>query len=170
MALERYKTNFISLDPKLAQWHDELTGLFDDIYTKIGSQPPKKIDSVTTQSPAVPQQATFSVSGLPGVGFQVTIVNPQNVRPATMTLARAKILNSPNTPLTPVLHEVHSATSLNFDASAGLVEHGVSSQTKWVILASGQTNYWRMRSSFDGQHWNSWRVFAGPAGPISVTV
>lgn len=168
-SLNRYRPIFRKVDPQLDAWHKQLEDTLDDLYTKVGSKEPVKIDSVEPLAPSQPSPASLAVIATTGVGFKVQITNPQQVQPASMQLARAKILSGANAPLTPILHNLQSASDTNFDSASGLIDHGISNQTVWTIPMAGVTLYWRWRSSYDGQNWNPWQVYAGPAGPIGVS-
>ena len=166
--LNRHRAKFAKLG--LQVFADDLNQAIDDIRTKIGTGKPTFVDSVKPLAPSQPTPATFGVTGQAGVGFQVSIVNPQDINPASPALARAKITKGSNAPLTPLLHNVQSATDTNFTSASGLADHGITNQTTISIPASGATRYWRIRSSFDGQNWNAWQLLSGPSGPIAITV
>jgi hypothetical protein len=166
--LNRYRHGFKKLG--LQEWHDTLDRAIDDLRTKIGTQAPTFVDSVQPQAPVQPSPARFNVSGLAGVGFTVTIVNPQDIQPASTSLARAKITKGANASLTPIRHNVQSGTDTNFNSSSNLQDYKLSNQTSLSVPGSGVTLYWRLRSSFDGQNWNSWQLFSGPTGPVGVAV
>lgn len=167
--LNRYRTLFKKVDPNLMQWHDQLDSVIDDIYTKIGSNAPAKVDSVSPLAPSQPPLAILNVLATPGTGYKVQIVNPQNVQSASMSLARARITKGPNAPLATVYHNLQSALDTNFNSGSNVTDHGVSTQTIWAIPTTGLSLYWRFRSSFDGQNWNPWQIFSGPNGPIAVS-
>lgn len=166
--LNRHRTKLAKLG--LQVFADELNTAIDDLRAKIGTGKTTFVDSVKPLAPSQPSPATFGVTGLPGVGFQVTIVNPQDINPQSPALARAKITKGANAPLATLFHNVVSATDTNFNSSSSLIDHGISNQTTWTIPASGVTRYWRFRSSLDGQNWNTWQLFSGPRGPIGVPV
>ena len=142
----------------------------DDLRAKIGTSAPQFVDSVKPLAPSKPSPVAFNVSGQAGVGFTVNVVTPQNIQPASSALARAKVTKGPNAPLTPLLHNIQSATDTNFNSASNLIDYGTSSQSAFSINASGQTRYWRIRSSFDGQNWNNWQLLTGATGPIAVSV
>lgn len=166
--LDRYESTFRKMDPELAAWHRELSGILDSINTRLGSQPPKFVDSIRRIAPSQPSPVRFSVTAANGV-FTVLVVNPQDIQPASMALARAKITKGSNPSLSPVMHNLQSGTDTNFNSSSNLTDYGISSQTSWNISSPGASFYWRIRSSFDGQNWNAWQLYAGPSGPIAVT-
>ena len=167
--LARYGPILRKVSPQLATFHSDLDSIVDDLYSKIGSSEPKFVDSVQPLAQITPSPATFNVSAVGGV-FAVQIVNPQNIQPASAALASAKVTKGSNASLTPVLHNLQSAKSTNFDSASGLTDYGVSTQTYWALpLGSGLALYFRIRSSLDGQNWNPWQLLSGPSGPIAVT-
>jgi hypothetical protein len=168
--IQRYVHLFRKVDPALQDFHRDLDAVIDDIYTKLGSRAPVKIDSVAQLAPAQPSFAVINVIPMTGIGFKIQLINPQDVQPASMALARAKALNGQNPSLSRVTHNVQSAIDTNFNSTSNVTDHGNSEQTVWTIPASGVTLYWRFRSSFDGQNWNPWQLYSGPSGPIAVTV
>jgi hypothetical protein len=166
--LNRYRKQFAQMG--LQAWHDTLNAAIDDLRAKIGTSAPTFVDSIVPLSPSQPPPATINVTGQTGVGFQITIVNPQNAKPLSVGVARARITKAPNAPLTPLFHNLNSAIDTNFNSQSSVTDYGVTSQTSVNIAGSGLTLFWRIRSSFDGKNWNSWKIFAGPTGPIAVSV
>lgn len=153
----------------LQEWHKKLTGILDSVNARTGGKDPAFVDSITPQSSAKPKGTLLSVAAASGV-FIVTVLNPQDVVPISANLRSLRAQKGGlNAHLTPIRHNVQSATSLNFDASSGLLDHGTTTQTKISLpLGTGLALYWRWRSSFDGQNWTNWQVLGGPSGPIQV--
>lgn len=166
--LTRYRKQFAPLG--LQAWHDALDAAIEDLRTKIGTQKPTLIDAIQPLAPTQPTAVQFNVAGTTGVGFAIQILNPENIQPASAALARAKITKGPNVPLTPLFHNLQSAADTNFNSSSMVTDYGSTSQNQISIPGAGLIRYWRIRSSFDGQNWNAWQIFAGPTGPVAVTV
>lgn len=167
-SLDRYAPIFRQLDPRLQPWHEELTRQISDLQKKVGTQGPKFIDSGQPLATTQPTPVAINVTATGGT-YQVSVVTPQDIQPASPTLARAKILKGGNAILTPLYHNIQSAEDTNFNSASNVVDYGSTPQTKVAIPAPGQTLYWRIRSSFDGKNWNAWQIFSGPAGPVAVS-
>lgn len=57
------------------------------------------------------------------------------------------IANNPANPQ-PVLHEIASATTMNFDAASEVTVYGPDARTQWTVPDPGASKYWRLRSKF----------------------
>jgi hypothetical protein len=119
---------------------------------------------------APPSSAEFDVEPLDGK-FKVSITNPQDILAQSPQVRRLQIANGGNPTLTPILHNLQSATDTNFNNSSGVVDYGVSSQLSYEIHTPNATLFWRLRSSFDGSNWNDWQLFTDPdvCGPVAVS-
>ena len=170
--LERYKHDFRKISPNLMEWHNELTRKLDLIETKLGGLPISIIDDPASvaQNVGTPAAATFETVGIDGK-FVTFITNPQSVQAQSMALARAQFLNGGgNFVNTPILHNLQSATDLNFDQNSSLKDYGTSSQLMWTDQDPNVTRFFRLRSSYDGKTWNAWQTYSNAltCGPIGV--
>jgi len=89
---------------------------------------PRPAPQAAPNSSPVPLPASFQVTGADG-HYQVTVTNhPANSQP--------------------VLHEIASSSSLNFDLSGGVSVLGPDPRTSWTVANPASTRFWRLRSCF----------------------
>lgn len=62
-----------------------------------------------------------------------------------------------------MLHEVESALSSTFDATAAVTSYGVSEKLQYTIQDPNVTRVWRVRSRFEGSDFSDWKYFTDPA-------
>ena len=91
---------------------------------------------------APPPPATFSVVGENGA-FNIEITNP------------AQSINKT------IYHELSYSSQVSFVGGSGVTTLPVSTATKLSIPAPGVTAFWRLRSSYNQNNWNSYRVLPG---------
>jgi hypothetical protein len=111
--------------------------------------PLAKVDAKSTKNLAPPAQCGLSVSGANG-SFTVTITLPQQ---ASGSQAPANATNAP------IYQQLQSATAANF--TAGLITYPTGTGTSYVFPNPGATLYWRLRSSYDQNTWNSYSTQPG---------
>jgi hypothetical protein len=118
---------------------------------------------------APPPPVQFTVVGVDGQ-FQISITLPENINPPTVTLFMNKILGNSNQLGTSMVHQLQSATTVNFDAAGSVQTYGPFSELTQTFQLPNQTLFWRIRSSFDGSNWNSWQIFSSAVtcGPVGV--
>lgn len=118
---------------------------------------------------ASPPPVKFSVVGTDGQ-FQVTITLPQDIAPPSVTLLKNKIIADSNQLGVSMVHQLQSATSVNFDAASSVQSYGPFSELTQTFQLPNQTLFWRIRSSFDSTNWNDWQIYssATTCGPIGV--
>lgn len=126
--------------------------------------------TLSTTATRTPPQAGISVAGIDG-SFEITLTLPQDVQPLSVTLFQGSITGDSNQLGAPMLHQLQSATNVNFDAAAGVVTYGPFSDLFYKIQAPNTTLFWRVRSSFDGINWNEWLIYSSPqtCGPVGVS-
>lgn len=119
---------------------------------------------------APPPPVKFSVIGTDGQ-FQVTITLPQDVIPASVTLLQDKIISDSNQLGVSMVHQLQSATSVNFDAASSVQTYGPFSELTQTFQLPNQTLFWRIRNSFDSTNWNDWQIYssATTCGPVGVS-
>ena len=117
----------------------------------------------------VPAPCQFNVAGVDGK-YLITITLPQDQNPTTVALLLATTQNNPNALNVPIVHQLQSATDVNFNAASNVTAYGPSAQLSWEIQDPNQTKFWRLQSSFDGQNFNPWQIFqcAAVCGPVGV--
>ena len=120
-------------------------------------------------NPVLPPQCPFEVDGIDGK-FEITVTLPQNTQPATTAIFRQLIAANQNSLLSPMVHQAQSATNLLFDAAGNVTNYDLGANLTFEVQDPNQTKFWRLRSSFDGQNWNAWKIFTSAAacGPIGV--
>lgn len=153
-------------DNQFAQWARLINGF---VLANGGLQ--QFVDDTTAQptNTAVPPPVAWVVNGIDGQ-LEITITLPQNIMPVTVTVLQQRITQNINTTGAPMVHQVQTATTLNFDAAAGVQTLGPFSELTQTIQAPQQTLFLRIRSSFDGTNWNDWQVYSSAAtcGPVGV--
>jgi hypothetical protein len=169
--LARFRHVIRAVDSRLVDWSDELHQRLDLIETRIGGLPRGHIDGATdaAQAVATPSPADLNVVGIDGK-FIAFVTNPQVIQAQSVKIARARFQHGMNLVSTALLHNLQSATDLNFDQSSGLKDYGTSSQLMWTDQDPNATRFFRLRSSYDGKTWNSWQVYSSPltCGPVGV--
>lgn len=98
------------------------------------------VNSQQKPASAPPPQASFTVSGANGA-FNGQITNPPQAANKTL------------------YHEVSFSSSSNFTTSITVLP--VSTATSFNYANPGAAVFWRLRSSYDQQNWNSYTYFAG---------
>lgn len=138
-----------STDPETYQGISELMDYVEAISRSLNLDP-RPAPQATPNSSPVPLPASFQVTGADG-HYQVTVTNhPANSQP--------------------VLHEIASSSSLNFDLSGGVSVLGPDPRTSWTVANPASTRFWRLRSCFLGSGFNASQFFTLPnaAGPTAV--
>lgn len=137
---------------------------------KIGSTP-GFADTPTSTVASVPKPPTvgINVTGIDGK-FIIALTNPQTVVALTPAVAQLRWQNGINPGRFPLVHNLQSAKDLNFNNASDLVDYGIGGQLAYEIQDPNVTRFWRVRSSYDGQTWNSWTVYSTPetCGPVGV--
>lgn len=149
---------------------DELCKRMEAVGTKIGGIPGfTDTPSSVTTNVAPPATVGIDVSGIDGK-FLITLTNPQTVNPQSPTIASLRWVNGVNPGRFPIVHNLQSATDLNFNNASNLVDYGISGQLGYEIQDPNVTRFFRVRSSYDGQNWNNWTVYSSAAtcGPVGV--
>jgi hypothetical protein len=174
--LDRYSPDFQRLGDGAYRGWKELNATVDSILAKIGKPTLGFVDVVggtpqsnPTASTNAPEAAQFAVVGLDGK-FLLQIQNPQNVLPQSANLVSAYALAGLNAPATPILHNVQSSTTTDFDLAHGLTDYGISPQLGYTFQNPNATLFWRLRSSYDGKTWNKWQIYSSvlTCGPVGV--
>lgn len=167
--LDRYAIHFQKLG--LREWHGQLTDELDKLRSAIGGLTGFIDDSASAaHKVAVPPAATFEVIGIDGK-FVTFVTNPQVVQPSTAMLASLRFRTGINAQNTGLLHNLQSATDLNFAQSSNLKDYGTSTQLMWTDQDANVTRFFRLRSSYDGKTWNAWQVYGNDTvtcGPVGV--
>lgn len=123
----------------------------EGLAAQLGVEPAPAPQVAAGEAAPAPAPATgFAVGGEDG-HFQIVITN-----------------NSANPQ--PVLHEIASATTTNFDAAGGTTVYGPDARTEWTISDPGATKYWRLRSKLLTSGFTPPQYFhAGASGaPVAV--
>jgi hypothetical protein len=107
------------------------------LYAQTGSAPITKVDTRAAAFTSPPSPSQLSVTGANG-SFSVAISS---------------------SPGTPVYNEVSSSPVANF--ASGVTIYPVSTNTSYVLPNPGATLYFRLRSSYNQQHWSSYLVQPG---------
>lgn len=151
-------------------WMKGIEDKIDGIKIKVGGTP-EFADTAAgvVAKVAPPAKVGINVTGIDGK-FLVTLTNPQTVNPLSPTIAQLRWQNGVNPGRFPLLHNVQSATDLNFNNASNLVDYGISNQLGYEIQDPNVTRFFRVRSSYDGQTWNDWTVYssAQSCGPVGV--
>ncbi len=170
MTLPQFRGDFLKLNPRLAQWSDQLEQRLQSLEQQVGGVPAGFVDdpSQVNQGVVPPPAASFSVTGIDGK-FIVLVSNPETVIPQSVLQSRLRFQAGTNLRGTAILHNLQSATDLNFNQSSNLKDYGTSSQLLWTDQDPNVTRFFRLRSSFDGVTWNAWQIFSstitcGPEG------
>lgn len=144
-----------------------LCGVLETLQASTGVSDPAPASSPSKV--AIPQPAQFNVVGIDGK-FVIFVTNPQSILPLSVSILQAQINAGSNSTLTPILHNLQSATTLNFDESSDFKDYGVSPQLVWTDQDPNITRFFRLRSSYDGENWNEWQFFASAeqCGPVGV--
>lgn len=121
-----------------------------------------------------PPQAQFAVVGIDGK-FIIQIQDPQIGLPESANLASIYASAGLNPQFAPILHNLQSSTTVNFDNSSSLADYGISAQVGYTFQNPNVTLFWRLRSSFNGKTWNKWQIYSsaltcGPVGVASGTL
>ena len=175
--LQKYKDAFRTgdKDTQFTAWV-AMSQAMDRLYAQVGGQAFKFIDTVlpdasTGQSVAscAPSPAQFYVVGVDGK-FIISIANPQNILPLSPAIAQARASAGINATSAPILHNLQSCSTVNFDAAGGLTDYGISPQLVQTYQNPNVTLFWRLRSSYDGKTWNQWQIGSSTAtcGPEGV--
>ena len=171
MGTAQYKGVFQRLDPRLANWHDDMEQRLSTLEFQTGGVPQGFVDnpSKVNQGVAPPPPASFNVNGIDGK-FITTITNPQSVVAQSVLAAKLRFRAGMNLRNTTILHNLQSATDLNFNHSSSLKDYGTSPQLMWTDQDPNLTRFFRLRSSYDGVTWNAWQVYssAETCGPVGV--
>jgi len=177
--LDRYTSAFRTghLEQQSQAWK-ELSRHVDVLLARTGGPVPVFNDA-PNPSPAsglrrisalTPPAALFTVSGFDGK-FVIQILNPQGILPESVALQSAQARGAVNASQAPLLHNLQSASDLNFDnASTEFTDYGISPQLGYMFQNANATLFWRLRSSYDGQNWNAWQIFSSAltCGPVGV--
>jgi hypothetical protein len=157
-SLARYRYSLGSLHPDLAQFVTDV----DTALTQLQSSSGQNLDP--------PAQCILGVTGVDGK-FIIAVTPPENILPYTAQQMIMQNQAGPNANGIALLHQLQSATDINFNNQSNITDYGVSSQLSWTFQLPNQTLFWRLRSSFDGQNWNEWQLYstAGQCGPVSVS-
>jgi hypothetical protein len=155
--LARYRSSLGRLHPDMAQF-------VSDVDTSLA-----QLQASSGQSLDPPTQALFTVTGVDGK-FVIAITAPENILPYTANQALIQSQMGTNQQGIALLHQVQSATDINFNNASSIADYGVSSQLSYTFQLPNQTLFWRLRSSYDGVNWNDWQIYstAAQCGPVSV--
>lgn len=169
--LDRYILDFRNVNPSLHAPMQALSKELDSIRAVIGNGSSGFIDdpSAIQSTVAAPAPATLNVTGVDGK-FIISITNPQSLVPQSVAIMQAQVAAGLNVNNTLILHNLQSASDLNFNNSSGITDYGISPQLGYTIQNPNSTFFWRIRSSYDGKNWNAWQVFSSPlqCGPVAV--
>lgn len=170
--LGRYANSFSRGDQKgQYQAWNELVRQVEAIQVVVGTSDVQHVDSPASNPLAVPPppSAAFNVIGLDGK-YIVFVNNPQTIQPMSVALALAQLRAGFNAQNSSIVHNLQSATDLNFNQSSSLKDYGTSSQLLWTDQDPNVTRFFRLRSSLDGKTWNPWQFFSSAAqcGPAGV--
>lgn len=106
--------------------------------------------------------------------YIVTITDPGGATALSLAqqaqIAASQSLGS-NPTQSNIFHQVQAATSVLFDAPSGLMTYGGDTgnlQTQFIIGGLDPTKAWyfRLRTSYDGNIWNTWKLI----NPLATTV
>ena len=177
--LDRYTSAFRTSNPaEQSQAWKELARHMDILLARTGGPVPGFTDAANPNPasglrrvPALaPPAALLNVSGFDGK-FVIQIANPQSILPESVAIQSAQARGAVNANQAPLLHNLQSASDINFDnSSAQFTDYGSSSQLGYMFQNANQTLFWRLRSSYDGQNWNAWQIFSSAltCGPVGV--
>jgi hypothetical protein len=174
--LDRYSPDFQRLGDGAYRGWKELNTLIDTIHSRIGRPTRDFVDVVggTTQSNpkatnSAPPAAQFAVAGIDGK-FIIQIQNPQNVLPQSANLVSSYALAVQNAQASPIVHNLQSCSTTDFDLAHSLTDYGISPQLGYAFQNPNVTLFWRLRSSFDGKTWNKWQIYSSvlTCGPVGV--
>ncbi|MGH8358208.1 MAG: hypothetical protein ACRESF_12000 [Pseudomonas sp.] len=172
MSTAQFKGNFRRIDSRLADWHDQLETRLATIETQVGGVPQGLVDNpvLVNQGVAPPPAASFNVTGIDGK-FITIVNNPQTVVPQSVLTAKLRFHAGMNLQRTAILHNLQSATDLNFNQASSLKDYGTGPQLLWTDQDPNVIRFFRLRSSYDGVTWNAWQVFSSPltCGPVGVS-
>jgi hypothetical protein len=101
---------------------------------------------------AVPPTCQFSGTQSGGVSY-LTIVDPQDRTSASAQQRALMTQSSPNTVLTPIIHELRSSSNQNFDATGNVQYY---QRVPNHFSKPDPNQFWQLRSSFDGRNFNAW--------------
>jgi hypothetical protein len=122
---------------------ETLTGIhlaLQSLYAQTGSAPLSKVDSTATPFLAPPAPSQLTVTGANG-SFTVSLTPPRTATNA------------------PIYQELSSSPTANF--TTGVTTYPVSTNTSYVLPKPGATLYWRLRSSYNQQHWSNYLALPG---------
>lgn len=175
--IDRHLDEFKKVSPGAYQAMREVSRVLDQHGSILGRSKfvfedevnPDRSSSLRQISAVAPPPASFTVAPLDGK-FIIAIANPQNVLPQSVAILQARAGASVNGLHAPILHNLQSATDLNFNAASGVTDYGFTSATAYTFQDPNVTKFWRLRSSYDGQNWNQWQIFSNPStcGPAGV--
>jgi hypothetical protein len=108
--------------------------------------------------------------------YIVTITDPGGAAALSPSQAAARAAATTlggNPTLSTIFHQVQAATSTLFDVPAGLMTYGGDNgnlQTQFIIagLDTKKSWYFRIRTSYDGNNWNTWRLINPQATSVNV--
>ena len=119
-----------------------LLGMLDQHITvgqALGINVLEPTNSPQQPASAPPPLATLAVTGVNG-DFQIEITNPsQSINKA-------------------IYHELSYCSQPSFVGGSGVTTLPVSTSTKLTVAGPGVTAYWRIRSSYNQNNWNSYQV------------
>lgn len=148
-----------------------LRTMLDKLTTAANAQARKT--GTSGQNPPRQSAATVSYSS---PFYVVTITDPGGITAASLAqAAAANPLGSSS--LANIYHQVQAATSLLFDAASNVVTYGGDTgnlQSQFVLGDLNPARQWffRIRTSYDGVSWNTWKVIsrnATVANPFAVS-
>lgn len=171
--------------PELDRYFDQIEDAFDRIGRGTGVDLVSTDPIVSTNPP--PLGVTIVVTGVDGK-YQVKLTNPQpgvNMDAGAFNVAapgdfygsdprQGRDLQSSyygaNGQLKPILHELQSSTTLNFDAAGSVTTYGPAETLAYEIQDPNQTKYWRVRSRFSDSDFGPYVYYSSAAvcGPIGV--
>lgn len=159
--LARFATAFRDGDKaKMHTAWKELDKQLDLLTTQTGYSALTAVTSSSEQvgTKPMPPLGAFRAAGSKGV-FTVQIANPQQVQALSPAIGKLQRAAGSNVSAVPILHNLQSATSTSFDASSGLKDYGVSTQSQYSIPIPSTTLFFRVRHSYDGVNWTSWQLY-----------
>jgi hypothetical protein len=175
--LDKYAGEFAKVSPGMHTAWKHLGRILDQHGAIIGRSKLEFQDDVLPDrqtglhrvSAIVPPQASFTVTPLDGK-FMVAIANPQNVQPQSVQILQNRAIASINARNAPIVHNLQSATDVNFNAASNIVDYGISPVTAYTVQDPNITRFFRLRSSYDGINWNQWQIYSSAltCGPVGV--